>query len=66
PTTPYLTGPNQPDVYTKPRYGGAGFTVVHYAGTISYNLVGVLKTNRDTLRPALSFVMRGECTQWRL
>ncbi|GFN96047.1 myosin iiia [Plakobranchus ocellatus] len=57
-----VAGPSQPSVYMKPRYGGAAFTVLHYAGTITYQLCGILKTNRDTLRPALSFVMRGSAS----
>lgn len=54
-----LTGKSRPSVYISPKYGGTSFTVAHYAGNISYSLSGILKTNKNVLKPALSFVMRG-------
>ncbi|XP_012942995.1 myosin-IIIa, partial [Aplysia californica] len=57
-----VAGKSQQSVYKSPRYGGPTFTVVHYADVITYDLVGLLKINRDVLRPALTFVMRGSAS----
>ncbi|XP_067668007.1 unconventional myosin-XVI-like isoform X2 [Haliotis asinina] len=51
-------GEKYPGVYKTPRDKGTTFTIIHYAGSISYNLTGMLDKNRDTLRGALGFVMR--------
>ncbi|XP_071086706.1 unconventional myosin-XVI-like [Haliotis cracherodii] len=51
-------GAKYPTVYKTPRDKGSSFTIVHYAGSISYNLTGMLDKNRDTLRGALGFAMR--------
>ncbi|KAK6194550.1 hypothetical protein SNE40_000167 [Patella caerulea] len=45
-------------IYKEPRDGGVTFTVVHYAGAITYTLTGILDKNRDKLRHHLSSTMR--------
>ena len=35
------------------------FTVVHYAGRVTYSGVGMMQKNKDTVQPDL--VMRGVC-----
>jgi myosin-3/myosin XVI len=47
-------------VYKEPRDGGATFTIVHYAGAVSYDLMGTLNKNRDTLPNAILYTMKSK------
>ena len=54
-------GKMSPKVYLAPKDGGLTFSVMHYAGKVSYNMEGVLDKNRDTLPTSILFTMKGEC-----
>ena len=56
-----VLGKMSPKVYLTPKDGGLTFSVMHYAGKISYNMEGVLDKNRDTLPTSILFTMKGEC-----
>ena len=55
-----LLGKMSPKVYLIPKDGGLTFSVMHYAGKVSYNMEGVLDKNRDTLPTSILFTMKGE------
>ncbi|XP_070550892.1 myosin-IIIa-like [Ptychodera flava] len=45
-------------VYFAPKDDGVSFAIMHYAGKVTYNLVGVLNKNRDTLPNSIQFTMK--------
>ncbi|CAC5360780.1 unnamed protein product [Mytilus coruscus] len=45
-------------VYKSPKDGGSTFTIVHFAGAVSYNLLGTLDKNRDTLPNSIMYTMK--------
>ncbi|XP_056005733.1 unconventional myosin-XVI-like isoform X5 [Ostrea edulis] len=51
-------GAKFPEVYKTPKDKGARFTIIHYAGVVQYDLVGVLKKNRDTMPNAILCTMK--------
>nr|XP_022343401.1 unconventional myosin-XVI-like isoform X7 [Crassostrea virginica] len=51
-------GAKYSEVYKVPRDNGPSFTVVHYAGVVKYDLIGVLEKNRDTLPNAVLCTMK--------
>ncbi len=50
-----------PEIYLAPRDGGLSFTVMHYAGKVTYDLRGVLDKIRDTLPASILFTMKSKC-----
>uniref|UniRef100_A0ABM0M8X5 Unconventional myosin-XVI-like n=1 Tax=Saccoglossus kowalevskii TaxID=10224 RepID=A0ABM0M8X5_SACKO len=54
------TGPGKSSkkVYMAPKDGGVTFSIMHYAGKVSYDLKGVLDKNRDTLPNSIQFTMK--------
>ena len=55
-----VLGKMSPKIYLIPKDGGLTFSVMHYAGKVSYNMEGVLDKNRDTLPTSILFTMKGE------
>lgn len=53
-------GEKYPEVYKIPKDKGPSFTVVHYAGVVKYDLIGVLEKNRDTLPNAVLCTMKSK------
>ncbi|KAL5004245.1 hypothetical protein ScPMuIL_017701 [Solemya velum] len=51
-------GKMYPEIYKTPRDGGATFTIIHYAGSVTYDLRGILDKNRDTLPTAILYTMK--------
>ena len=43
----FIVGKKHPDFYRAPKNGGPCFTVVHYAGSVTYNVIGILEKTRD-------------------
>ncbi|XP_053404293.1 unconventional myosin-XVI-like isoform X4 [Mercenaria mercenaria] len=52
------TGKKHPGCYKTPRDGGLCFTVVHYAGSVMYDVTGMLEKNRDTLPNSILYTMK--------
>jgi myosin-3 len=44
--------------YNKPKDGGPTFTILHYAGPVTYETLGFLEKNRDTLKLDVSQLLR--------
>ncbi|XP_060574389.1 LOW QUALITY PROTEIN: unconventional myosin-XVI-like, partial [Ruditapes philippinarum] len=52
------TGKKHSACYKTPRDGGLCFTVVHYAGSVQYDVTGMLEKNRDTLPNSILYTMK--------
>ena len=55
-----ISGKKHPEFYKTPKDGGPYFTVVHYAGSVSYDVIGVLEKNRDTLPNGILYNMKSK------
>ncbi|XP_064389484.1 myosin-IIIb-like isoform X3 [Halichondria panicea] len=44
--------------YKKPKDGGPTFTILHYAGPVTYETVGFLEKNRDTIKSDVAKLLR--------
>ena len=56
-----MTGKKHAACYKTPRDGGLCFTVVHYAGSVQYDVTGMLEKNRDTLPNSILYTMKSKC-----
>ena len=56
----FIVGKKHPDFYRAPKNGGPSFTVVHYAGSVTYDVIGILEKNRDTLPNGIVYNMKSK------
>ncbi len=57
---PDISGKMSPGVYLAPKDGGLTFSIMHYAGKVTYNMDGVLDKNRDTMPTSILFTMKSK------
>jgi myosin heavy subunit len=50
--------------YEKPRRSKTTFIIKHYAGEVSYEIIGYLEKNRDTLQPELKEALSNSTNQF--
>ena len=63
----HISGKKHDQYYKTPKDGGLSFTVVHYAGSVKYDVSGILEKNRDTLPNSVLYTMKSKigifCTE---
>ena len=52
--------------YLAPKHRGTEFSVMHYAGKVTYSVDGVLEKNRDTLPTSIMFTMKSKSNYCKL
>lgn len=55
-----FSGKKHPKVYKTPKGGSTVFTIVHFAGSVTYDLQGVLEKNRDTLPNSILYTVKSK------
>jgi len=59
-STKFEKNPN----FTKPKGAGRVFTIIHYAGQVTYDVQGWLDKNRDTLSYDLDTLLKNQCGEF--
>lgn len=54
------SGKKHKTYYRTPRDGGLSFSILHYAGSVIYDVGGVLEKNRDTLPNSILYNMKSK------